>query len=102
LIRDPNRPVSPFSPNRLGIILLGLLLGGIVATSLAIVRESADPSVRGTADMAAYANLPLLGAVPTLLNQDDRRRTRMVWMGVAGAYSLGAIIVAITYFNAGG
>ena len=31
LIREPYRPTSPDSPNRLGIILLGLVLGGGLA-----------------------------------------------------------------------
>jgi len=102
LIREPNTPTSPSSPNRIGIILLGLLLGGIVAAALAIGREGSDPNIRGTRDVSTYGNLPLLGAIPTLLNHDDRRHGRLVLGAVAGAYSVAVIIVAIAMISAGG
>ena len=46
LIRPPGVASTPFSPNRLGIMLLGMVLGGGLAVGLAALAESSDPSVR--------------------------------------------------------
>ena len=73
-IRAPSVPQRPFSPNRLGIILLGMILGGALAVGAAALAESSDPTVRGVRDLASITSLPAIGAVPLMLGKDDVRR----------------------------
>jgi polysaccharide chain length determinant protein (PEP-CTERM system associated) len=101
LIRAPFVPRSPSSPNRLGIILMGLVLGGGLAVGWIALRESADPTVRGAVDIAALGNLAVIGAIPRLLNSGDRRRQRLIWGSVAGAYLVATVVVAATIFLPG-
>jgi polysaccharide chain length determinant protein (PEP-CTERM system associated) len=79
LVRAPSVPSSPDSPNRLGIMLLGIVLGGAVAVGLAAVRESADPSVRSARDLAELTDIKPIGTIPVILNDSDRRKRAIAW-----------------------
>jgi len=99
VIRSPSLSSTPASPNRLGIILLGLVLGGGFAVAFAIMREGADPTVRDLRDVAEMSGLTVIGSIPRLLNDDDRRRRRRGWIAVAAAYSVGIVVVAAAVLN---
>lgn len=98
LIRQPFVPGTPDSPNRLGIILLGIVMGFGVAVGFAIFKESADPTIRDTADVSSIVDLPLIAAIPSFANARTRRRQRFVWGSVAGAYLFAALIVIVFAF----
>jgi len=95
-IRTPGVPTKPSSPNRLGVILLGVILGGGFAVGFAAIRESSDPSVRSLNDLVDIADTPLIGVVPKLMNRFDRRRQRLLWGSVASIYTVAAVLVAIS------
>jgi polysaccharide chain length determinant protein (PEP-CTERM system associated) len=96
LIRAPSVPDSPYAPNRLGIILLGIVLGGGLAAGLAAFAESSDPSVRSARDLRELTKLPTIAAVPLLVNSDDRGRQRRWWIAYAGAMVVATALVALT------
>ena len=97
LIRGATQSSRPVSPNRLGIVLIGVILGSALAIGLAVFAESADPTVRSARDYSELgAEVPLLGSVPVLRNAAERHRMRLVWGSVAGVYAVSAIGVAIT------
>ena len=89
-IRSPGVPATPFSPNRLGIILLGIILGGGLAVGLAALAESSDPSVRSTRDLQAITTIPAIASVPVMLNRQDQRRNSVFW----GSYAT-VLVVAV-------
>jgi succinoglycan biosynthesis transport protein ExoP len=95
LIRRPYAAGSPESPNRLGIILLGMVLGLGLAVGLAAFKEATDPTVRHMEDVAAIAGLPVLAAVPTLLTAERRHRQRVIWSSLAGGYVAVAALVTV-------
>jgi uncharacterized protein involved in exopolysaccharide biosynthesis len=95
LIRPPGRPSAPDSPNRLGIVLLGLVLGGGLAVGLAAFRESADPSIRNIRDLSDITEIRPLGVVPVMLNDADRR-TRLVAWGTASIVFAAAASVVVS------
>ncbi len=96
LIRPPGVPSTPFSPNRLGIVLLGLVLGGGLAVGLAAFRESSDPSVRSVQDVKGITTIPTIGFVPVILNHADRRRNRVWWASYASVLAIATALVAVT------
>lgn len=100
-IRSPQVPDSPSSPNRLGMILLGIVLGGGLAVGIAAFRESADPSVRSAQDLAELSDLPIMGSIPTLQGMADVRRQRLIWGSVAGAYFLATVGVVMVVLSSG-
>ncbi len=100
VIREPYAPDTPFSPNRLGFILLGIVLGAGIAVGLAVWLDVMDPNVRSTADLAEITNLPIIGGVPPILNAEDRHR-RLVMLGsLSAVYLLAIAIVGYTVATA--
>lgn len=96
LVRAPFPAKLPVYPNRIGLILLGIVLGfGLTAAVVSIV-ESSDPSVRGPSDLPEIAGVKLLGAIPIILTTSDRRRRIVIWSGVASIYGIAIVIVGFT------
>lgn len=100
LIREPTWPSKPASPNRLGIILLGLVLGGGLSVGIALMKESTDPSVRDRRDLLNICDLPLLGAIPVMRNESDLRRWRQGWIATGAAYAVGIVAVTLIILRA--
>jgi polysaccharide biosynthesis transport protein len=96
LIRNASTPSDPYSPNRLGMIMLGILIGGVVAVGFAILKESSDPTVRSSGDVTELADLRILGAIPKLLTAKDQRKQRLLWGSMAGGYAIAVALVAVT------
>jgi uncharacterized protein involved in exopolysaccharide biosynthesis len=99
-IRAPLVPAKPFSPNRLGIILLGFVLGGGLAVGLAALAESTDPTVRSSQDLARITRVPSIAAVPVMLNREDRRKRLAWWGAYAGGLLAATAVVALVVVKA--
>jgi len=94
-IRAPAVSESPFSPNRKGVILLGIVFGLALAVGLAALAESADPTVRGSRDLLEASSIPMIAAIPILENAKGRRN-RVMWLAsYATALTLATAIVAV-------
>lgn len=100
LLRAPNAASSPSYPNRLGLILLGIVLGSAIAAVVVTIIESSDETVRGANDLLDTDDMPLLGGVPEILRVEDHRRRRLVWGSVCAVYLAAAIFVGITIVQA--
>jgi polysaccharide biosynthesis transport protein len=91
MLRAPSRPKSPVFPNRLGLILLGLVVGAALTGIAVASAESMDKNVRTTKDLPLPENTPLLAFIPFINNKRDRRHRAMIFAGFAAAYSLAAL-----------
>jgi succinoglycan biosynthesis transport protein ExoP len=100
LVRAPVAASSPYSPNRIGVILLGLVLGCAIAAVVVAVAETSDATVRGTRDVVGFSSIPVLGGVPVILLPSDQRRQRLFWGWVSAAYLIVAAFVALTVIQA--
>lgn len=95
-IRSPSVPASPFEPNRVGIILLGIVLGFGLAIGLAALAESSDPTVRGLRDLRELSSISTIAAVPVLVNEPDRRRQLVWWVSYVGVLLTVSILIGFT------
>ncbi len=100
LIEPPRLPEKPYKPNRLAIMLIGIVLGMGAGVGLAALREFSDDVVRN-GDILTMANqFPVLAGIPEIVTAKDvtRRRTkRLIWAGCAvGIVALG--LVAFHFF----
>jgi polysaccharide biosynthesis transport protein len=91
-IRAASYPDQPYSPNRLGLLLIGFVLGGGLGIGLAAIRDSSDPTIRSVRDLAEITDIKPLAAVPLMLNRADRRKRLMAW---AGALVVAVIAVSV-------
>jgi succinoglycan biosynthesis transport protein ExoP len=92
LIRSPGTPSRPYSPNRLGILLLGFVMsigGGI---GLAALAEAADSTIRGARDLRDILNMPPIGTVPRIYNHQDQAQRRRRWALTAATFLTVAVL----------
>jgi len=85
LIRAPKRPSTPDSPNRVGIILLGFVLGAALSVGMVALQEVVDPSIRSARDLMEITDIVPIGVVPIMLNRADRRTRRLAWSAAVAA-----------------
>lgn len=60
---------SPSSPNLILNLLFSLFLGFVAAVGIIFILEKIDSSIRDPQDVSKRFGLPLLGAIPEVLNQ---------------------------------
>lgn len=99
LLRAPTVPGSPAYPNRIGLIMLGLVIGAALAGIAVALTESMDTNVRTARDLPLSEGVPVLASIPFIQNKRDRRRRAIMLTSFVAAYSaalfiLGAVIVS--------
>lgn len=100
LIRAPFPPRLPVYPNRIGLILLGVVLGGLFSAIAVAIAEASDSKVRDTRDLPSFGDAPVLATIPNILNTRDRRRRRLVFVSWAAAYGIAIFVVSATVVSA--
>jgi polysaccharide chain length determinant protein (PEP-CTERM system associated) len=100
LIRSPFVPSSPYSPNRLGIILLGIVLGGGLSIGFAALMESIDPTIRSLRDLDEITDIKHLAAIPFIPNEADKKK-RAISLGAASVVLVVAVIFVGTAVSKG-
>lgn len=69
-------PPVPASPNRPLIVALGLVLGLAAGAGLAVLLEATDTSFHDARSLQSAIGVPVLGSVPPILFEMDRKRMR--------------------------
>jgi len=85
-VLDPaNLPQKPFSPNRLKLVLVGLVAGLIVGISAITVAEIKDDRIYSKDDFKDILAVPVLTEIPSLPTpKEKRRQVRQVWLQLLG------------------
>jgi succinoglycan biosynthesis transport protein ExoP len=102
LLRAPVTPRSPVYPNRVGLILLGLVIGAVLSGIAVAASEATDKNVRIARDLPMLNDVPLLASIPVIRNTRDKRRRVVLFGSFLAAYSLAAcaaiaVIVSARY-----
>ena len=99
-ILDPaNFPVKPIRPNRLMIVLMGLVAGLAGGIGLALFWDNLNPSFRRSEEINAYVNVPLLATLPALVTRgsvlEQRRAQGLLVLASIGTLAVGIVCVRI-------
>ena len=98
LIEPPRLPEKPFKPNRLAIMLIGIVLGIGAGVGWAALREFSDDAVRNADDLAFATRFPVLASIPEIYTPEDiaglRKKRIILAVGTACA-----IVVALLVFH---
>jgi uncharacterized protein involved in exopolysaccharide biosynthesis len=101
LIEPPVPPEQPASPNRLAILIVGLLLALAGGAGAMLVAENLDDSVRDRRDLEALLGVAPLAVLPWIETAADRRRQglrlRYTWAGTAASLALMLILTHFFY-----
>lgn len=100
MIRAPSVPRLPVYPNRIGLILLGLVFGAALAGIGVAVSESMDANVRTARDLPLPEGVPMLASIPFINNKKDRRRRAFAWTSFATVYSVALLTVIAVIISA--
>ncbi len=96
---DPARlPENPFKPNRLAIILIGLVLGIGAGIGFASLIEFSDDSIRDTNMLSQATPFPVLAVIPEIITRKDR--SKKIKRQIAYSISiLGTFIISLSLFH---
>ncbi len=91
-------PERPYRPNRLAILLIGLVLGVGVSVGLASLREYTDTEIHDTKTLERISGLPVLSAIPRVITREERTRDRRRRIALATGAVVG-VAVALVLFH---
>lgn len=97
LQRMPGEPQSAAFPNRLAIIILGIIFAVGCAFGAVVFSESLDPTVRGSRDLRNIVNMPPIAIIPVLENDAERQKRTMIWS--SSALGVAAVIVYMIFIQ---
>lgn len=77
-IADPPRlPEQPYKPNRIAIILFGLVLGLFAGLSVAALQEGRDKSVKSSDEIESIFGMPVIAKVSYFESERQRKTKRL-------------------------
>jgi len=99
-ILDPaDFPVKPIRPNRLMIVLVGLVAGLAGGIGFTLFWDNLNSSFRRSEEITDYVNLPLLATLPALVTRgsvlEQRRAQGLLVLASIGTLAVGIICVRI-------
>lgn len=96
---DPARlPESPFKPNRLAIMLIGLVLGVGAGVGLASLREFTHQGLWGVDTLATSTSFPVLASIPEIMTTEDLAQKKRKQVITITAIAL-LVFVGIVLFH---
>ncbi|MBW1687862.1 MAG: hypothetical protein JRS35_22735, partial [Deltaproteobacteria bacterium] len=76
---------EPAAPNRIVIIVIGVIFGLAMGGGLGIVLEAADASIHEARQLQTSLNIPVLASIPQIWFESDRLKQRRGRLRVAAA-----------------
>ena len=64
VVDEANLPTAPASPNRMKWLMMGALLGAVLAAAVIVVRYLLDDTIKTSDDVETYLGLSTLGVIP--------------------------------------
>jgi polysaccharide biosynthesis transport protein len=77
LVDPARRPEKPCRPNRLAIVVIGIVLGIGAGIGLTTLKECSDTSIHSARYLTQITSFPVLAMVPAIVTTKDRSRRRM-------------------------
>ncbi|MCP3871807.1 MAG: chain-length determining protein [Desulfobacteraceae bacterium] len=98
LVESARLPEKPFKPNRLAILLIGIVLGIGAGVGFASIVEFSDTSFRDGEALARATGFPVLTEVPKIITQEDRKRQKIKRVVITLVIVFG-IIISVFLFD---
>jgi polysaccharide biosynthesis transport protein len=96
LISPATIPETPDSPNRLALVLVGLVLALGGGVGFGSMMEFMDSTVHTREDVARISTFPVLGGIPYLVTRKERHHARRRRFGFAVGLVLTVLLTAVS------
>jgi hypothetical protein len=96
LIEPANYPEKPYKPNRMVILVLGVVVSFGMGIATLSLREYTDNSIRDADMLARSTSFPVLGSIPVIITREDvakRIRKRLLLATALLLVVVGVIVV---------
>ena len=100
MLRAPTVPHFPVYPNRIGLMMIGLILGAALAGIAVALTESMDRNVRTGRDLTLPEGVVILANIPFIPNKSDRRHRAIMFSTLVAAYSVALAIAGVVIVSA--
>ena len=99
LIQAPMLPGLPAKPQRLAILLIGLVGSLVLGLTFTVAAEALDPKVRGARDVRDLLAVSPLVAIPMIRNSRSRRRGAWRFAFATGSAVVGVWVAFVAISN---
>src|SRR6187399_797954 len=99
LVQAPMLPGVPAKPERLAILLIGLVAAVVLGLTVTVAAEAMDPKVRGARDIRDLLNVSPLVAIPSIRNSRSRRRNAWRFVTASASGVIGVWVVFTVILN---
>jgi polysaccharide chain length determinant protein (PEP-CTERM system associated) len=99
VVEPAQLPDKPVKPNRMAIVLIGIVLGVGAGVGTAALMEFSDQTVRSAERLAEATSFPVLTVIPEILSEQEIRRGRrwnmvqVVGLAVLAGLALVALVL---------
>jgi succinoglycan biosynthesis transport protein ExoP len=98
LTQAPMMPAEPGKPQRLAILLIGLVAAVVLGLTMTVAAEALDPKVRGARDIRELLSVSPLVAIPAIRNSRSRRRSAWRFVTATASGVIG-VWIAFTFIK---
>lgn len=93
ILDPPTLPERPYWPNRLKFSAIGLFFGIVLGCAGIVLKEVFDARVLGEDDLVRWAQIPVLGIVPPLITNDEKKGR--IWRHSFEAAAVSILVLAV-------
>ena len=90
-------PEKPVRPNRLAIMLIGVVMGIGLSIGLAALREFTDNTLRDAETLEQLTGLPVFSVIPRIVTEQDRARRMRKRVALVAGSVLGLVAVVVVF-----
>ena len=94
VLENPTAPIEPIEPNRIAILVLGIIASLIFSLGMTVTAEFMDDSVYGLAQLAKVTNCTAMVAVPHIYTNSHLTRLWLLRI-LYGAVALSTLVLTI-------
>ncbi len=104
IVEAASLPKRPTGPNRLRLLLIGLVLGLGASVAAVVLAEQVDTSYRSVDELRSAVPVPVLSTIPRISTERDRARLARQRRWATAAVGVGLLVVvgssfAVAYNN---
>lgn len=95
LIEPPIRPEQPKSPNRIAIVLVGMLLAICIGSAAVAIAEMMDEGIRGKRELFELLGITPLATIPYLMIAEEQTPPRTRLYATVGGIAISIIFLVL-------